>query len=67
MRKGFCDSCQHWQRFSDNNGICRVNAPTAALIMHQSALRLPPQPQVVSFWPQTKDVDWCAKHANVSS
>jgi hypothetical protein len=42
-------------------GICRKSPPGAAVVTVQPQYGGPPQPQVITFWPQTKGIDYCGE------
>lgn len=56
-----CGNCKFWQDLQQGMGICRKSPPGAAVVTVQPQYGGPPQPQVITFWPQTKGIDYCGE------
>ncbi|NBW15573.1 MAG: hypothetical protein EBR82_47065 [Caulobacteraceae bacterium] len=67
MRKT-CETCAYWghhvawEAYNTLVSYCHRNAPSQAVMMHQSQLTGQHWPQL-HVWPLTSNDDWCGEHA----
>jgi hypothetical protein len=55
-----CSDCDKWVELSDQHGRCRALPPRCEVIPVQGIGGQ--GMSVVTFWPETKPIDWCASH-----
>jgi hypothetical protein len=48
-----CDTCKHWDRKNEGEGLCRRNAPSPSVLSRSSSYIL--------VWPTTKPDDRCSE------
>jgi len=55
-----CANCKFWKRVAQHVGQCKKNPPSAgvAMITNNEGTSVP---QVLSFWPQTAEGDFCGE------
>ena len=58
-----CGNCANFIKHAlASNGECHAHPPAPFPMVMQGAIQGRPQQAVMSFWPPTKDTEWCAEH-----